>query len=139
MMTPRRRDGEPNGDIESAPLIEITAGRRHVPVTLKSIAVIVGVMMGVGSCVAYLGSHIMWPWSRQDAAIVHLQAVVDTVQREHHHTRSDIGLMREDISTMKNDAALTSQAICAMTRKFAPENTPPGCTPIPPSDNRERR
>lgn len=128
-MTPRRRNGEPNGERDHA-LIEVRAGRRAIPVTMKNIALLITVLGGFWACATYLGGQFIWPWTKQEEAIERLETVVETVQAEHRHTR-------EDIAELKGDAALTAQALCAMTRKFAPENTPKGCTPLPiPQRNR---
>jgi hypothetical protein len=120
----------------NSPPAALRMWNREYPITVKNVLLVFALISAVGSGVGWFLNRFIFPWPTRDEvaeSIAVTNATVGTVREEHLKTREDIAEMREDIAEMRGDARLTAQAICAMTRKFAPENTPPGCAPIPRS------
>lgn len=114
------------------PAVSVQIWKRKYPVTPRNILTAIALISAVGAGVGwFLNRFGPWPTRTEvDASIKGISAAIITVEAEHEKTRAEIG-------ELKSEARLTAQAICAMTRKFAPENTPMGCVPIPPTMQRD--
>lgn len=107
---------------------------RKYPLSLANIAKMLALVVTIGTSVGWLMNRFIFPWpTRKEVAesIKSTDAAIAAVKSEHDKTR-------EEIAELKTDAKLTAQAVCALSRKFAPENAPPGCAPVVREMEREQ-
>ena len=120
------KEGGEHEDRRLRPAAAIRLWNRDYPVTLKNIALLISLIVTVGTGIGWILNRFIFPWPTRSEVAEMVQSnteAISTVEQEHERTRDEIG-------ELKRSTELTAQAVCAMARKFAPENAPPGCAPI---------